>query len=64
MVVGDTCISEEGIAAMVGRDKRYHVCGSAHDFYDTRELIRKHQPDVLLIEPFLLMAFSDAWLVV
>src|SRR5438128_4010975 len=53
VVVGDTCVSEEGMAAIVGRDKRYHVCGSAHGFYDAGELIRKHQPDVLLIEPFL-----------
>jgi DNA-binding NarL/FixJ family response regulator len=53
VVVEDTCVSEEGIAAIVGRDKRYHVCGSAHGFYDAGELIRKHQPDVLLIEPFL-----------
>ena len=53
VVVGDTCISEEGLAAIVGRDKRYHVCGSAHGFYDAGELIRKHQPNVLLIDPFL-----------
>jgi two-component system response regulator NreC len=53
VVVGDTCVSEEGMATIVGRDKRYHVCGGAHGFYDAGELIRKHQPDVLLIEPFL-----------
>jgi DNA-binding NarL/FixJ family response regulator len=53
VVVGDTCVSEEGLAAIVGRDKRYHVCGGAHGFYDAGELIRKHQPNVLLIEPFL-----------
>ena len=53
VVVGDTCVSEEGMASIVGRDKRYHVCGGAHGFYDAGELIRKHQPDVLLIEPFL-----------
>src|SRR5262245_30511379 len=41
------------MAAIVGRDKRYHVCGAAHGFYDAGELIRKHQPDVLLIDPFL-----------
>ena len=49
----DTCVSEEGMAAILGRDKRYHVCGGAHGFYAADELIRKHQPDVLLIEPFL-----------
>ena len=53
MVVGDTCVSAEGLATIVGRDKRYQVCGRAHGFYDAGELIRKHQPDVLLIEPFL-----------
>ncbi len=53
MLVGDTCVSEQGMATIVGRDKRYRVCGGAHGFYDAGELIRKHQPDVLLIEPFL-----------
>jgi DNA-binding NarL/FixJ family response regulator len=41
------------MAAIVGRDRRYHVCGAAHGFFDAEKLIRKHQPDVLLIEPFL-----------
>jgi DNA-binding NarL/FixJ family response regulator len=53
VVVGDTCVSEQGMATIVGRDKKYHVCGGAHGFYDAGELIRKHHPDVLLIEPFL-----------
>jgi two-component system, NarL family, response regulator NreC len=53
VVVGDTCVSEEGIVAILGRDKRYRVCGSAHSFYTASELIRRNQPDVLLIEPFL-----------
>src|SRR5256885_3690247 len=53
VVVGDTCVSEEGMATIIGRDKRYRVCGGAHGFYDAGELIRKHRPDVLLIEPFL-----------
>ena len=53
VVVGDTCVSEQGMATIVGRDKRYRVCGGAHGFYDAGELIRKYQPDVLLIEPFL-----------
>jgi DNA-binding NarL/FixJ family response regulator len=52
-VVGDTCVSEEGMAAIVKRNKRYQFCGGAHGYYDAGELIRKHQPDVLLIEPFL-----------
>jgi two-component system, NarL family, response regulator NreC len=53
VVVGDTCVSEQGIATIIGRDKGYHICGAAHGFFDAGELIRKHQPDILLIEPFL-----------
>jgi two-component system response regulator NreC len=53
VVVGDTCVSEQGMAAIVGRDDRYHICGAAHGFYDAGELIRKLRPDILLIEPFL-----------
>ena len=30
-----------------------HVCGGAHGLHDAGELIRKHRPDVLLIESFL-----------
>ena len=41
VVVGDTCVSEQGMATIVGRDKRYRVCGGAHGFYDAGELIRK-----------------------
>lgn len=53
VVVGDISVSEEGIVAILGRDKRYRLCGSAHSFYDATELIRRHRPDILLIEPFL-----------
>ena len=41
------------MVSIVGRDKRYHVCGRAHGFYDAEELIRQYRPNVLLIEPFL-----------
>jgi DNA-binding NarL/FixJ family response regulator len=41
------------MTAIVGRDKRYQICGSAHGFFDAGDLIRQHHPDILLIEPFL-----------
>src|SRR5205823_8882752 len=53
IVVGDNCVSESGLAAIVGRDKRYQICGSAHGFLEAGQLIRQHRPDILLIEPFL-----------
>lgn len=52
-MVGDTVISERGMAAIVGRDPRYHVCGAAHCFAETNKIIRQERPDLLLIEPFL-----------
>lgn len=53
VVVGDTIVGQEGLATIVGRQKRYDVCGGAHGFYDAVELMQQHRPDVLLIEPFL-----------
>jgi two-component system invasion response regulator UvrY len=53
VVVGDSVVSEVGMAAIVGRDKSYRVCGGAHAFCDAEQLIRRHRPHVLLIEPFL-----------
>jgi DNA-binding NarL/FixJ family response regulator len=52
-VIGDTCVSEAGLTAIVGRDRRYHICGGAHGLLDVDELIRCCRPDILLIEPFL-----------
>ena len=53
VVVGDTSVSEEGMATILRRDKRCRIRGSAHGFFDAGELIRQHRPDILLIEPFL-----------
>jgi DNA-binding NarL/FixJ family response regulator len=52
-VVGETVISEQGMATLVAGDKRYLVCGAAHTVHDANNIIRQHRPDVLLIEPFL-----------
>ena len=62
MVVGDTVVSEEGLAAIVGRDKRYQVCGAAHTFAEANKLVRQHRPDVLLIEPFLENRDAIRWI--
>jgi two-component system response regulator NreC len=53
VVVGDTVVSEQGMAAIVGREAKYRVCGAAHTFREANELIQQQQPDILLIEPFL-----------
>jgi len=53
VVIGDTVVSEQGLAAIVGRDARYHVCAAAHTFREANKVIQQQRPDVVLIEPFL-----------
>jgi DNA-binding NarL/FixJ family response regulator len=53
VVVGDTVVSEQGMATIVGRDTRYRVCGTAHSFRKANEVIQQERPDLLLIDPFL-----------
>ena len=62
VVVGDTIISEQGLVAIIGRDPRYHVCGAAHTFEEANRLVRRHCPDVLLIEPFLENRDAIRWI--
>jgi DNA-binding NarL/FixJ family response regulator len=50
------------MAAIVGRDKRYQVCGAAHTFAAANTLVRQHRPDVLLIEPFLENRDAIRWI--
>jgi DNA-binding NarL/FixJ family response regulator len=49
----DSTVAREGIAAIIHRDLGYKVCGLATDEGTTQKLIEKHQPDLLVIEPFL-----------
>jgi two-component system, NarL family, response regulator NreC len=62
VVVGDTIISERGLVAIIGSDRRYHVCGAAHTFEEANKLVGQHHPDVLLIEPFLETRDAIRWI--
>jgi DNA-binding NarL/FixJ family response regulator len=53
IIADDSTVAREGIAAIIGRDLGYAVCGLATDEKATRELMEKHQPPLLVIEPFL-----------
>jgi DNA-binding NarL/FixJ family response regulator len=41
------------MAAIIHRDLRYTLCGLATDQRTLNELLEKHKPDLLLLEPFL-----------
>ena len=53
LVADDSAVAREGIAAIIRRNSRYTLCGSAVDRHMTIQLMEQHKPDVLLIEPFL-----------
>ena len=52
VVVDDSTVAREGTAAII-RDLPYTLCGLAPDQQTANELLEQHQPDLLLIEPFL-----------
>jgi DNA-binding NarL/FixJ family response regulator len=53
LVADDSTVAREGIAAIIRRDLRYTLCGLAPDQRTLNELLEKHKPDLLLLEPFL-----------
>ena len=53
IIADDSAVAREGLVAIIRRDLGYTVCGVAIDERSTRELAEKHQPDLLVIEPFL-----------
>jgi DNA-binding NarL/FixJ family response regulator len=53
LVADDSTVAREGIAAIIRRDLRYTLCGLATDQRTLNELLEKHKPDLLLLEPFL-----------
>ena len=53
VIADDSAVAREGLVAIIRRDLGYTVCGLATDERATRELTEKHQPDLLVIEPFL-----------
>jgi DNA-binding NarL/FixJ family response regulator len=52
VVADDSTVAREGTAAII-RDLPYTLCGMAPDQRTTNELLERHKPDILLIEPFL-----------
>jgi DNA-binding NarL/FixJ family response regulator len=52
VVADDSTVAREGTAAII-RERPYALCGLACDQQTTNELLEQHQPDLLLIEPFL-----------
>jgi DNA-binding NarL/FixJ family response regulator len=53
VVADDSTVAREGIAVIIDRDLGYTLCGVATDEMATHKLMEKHQPDLLVIEPFL-----------
>jgi DNA-binding NarL/FixJ family response regulator len=52
VIADDSTVAREGIATIILRDLGHSLCGLAKDQQTTSELLEKHQPDLLVIEPF------------
>jgi DNA-binding NarL/FixJ family response regulator len=53
LVADDSTVAREGLAAIINRDLGHKVCGLATSEEAIRQLMEEHQPDLLVIEPFL-----------
>lgn len=53
VIADDSTVAREGLVAIIRRHLGYTVCALATNEGATRELMEKHQPDLLVIEPFL-----------
>jgi DNA-binding NarL/FixJ family response regulator len=53
LVADDSTVAREGIAAIIRRHLRYTLCGFATSQRTLNELLEQHNPDLLLLEPFL-----------
>jgi DNA-binding NarL/FixJ family response regulator len=53
VIADDSTVAREGLFAIMHCHPCYVVCGLAPDERATRELMEKHHPDLLVIEPFL-----------
>jgi DNA-binding NarL/FixJ family response regulator len=53
VIADDSTAAREGIAGIIQRDFGYTLCGLATGQETMRELVEKHQPDLLVLEPFI-----------
>ena len=53
VIADDSTVAREGLVAIIRHELGYTVCGLATDERTAQELAEKHQPDLLVIEPFL-----------
>jgi DNA-binding NarL/FixJ family response regulator len=52
LIIGTTAVSREGIRAIVRRDGRFELTEYEHGQASAVDLLKRHKPDLLLIEPF------------
>jgi DNA-binding NarL/FixJ family response regulator len=53
VIADDSTAAREGLAAIIRQDLGYTVCGLATDARTIGELTEKHDPDLVVVEPFL-----------
>jgi DNA-binding NarL/FixJ family response regulator len=53
VVADESTLAREAIGVIIRGDLRYTLCGLATDQRTLNDLLEKHKPDLLLLEPFL-----------
>jgi DNA-binding NarL/FixJ family response regulator len=52
LIIDPSVICREGIAAIVGRDRRFEICRYTYTGQSESDLLEEHRPDLLLFDPF------------
>jgi DNA-binding NarL/FixJ family response regulator len=52
LIVDSSAVCREGIRAIIERDGRFELCDPAPKSENVADLLKRHNPDLLLIDPF------------
>jgi DNA-binding NarL/FixJ family response regulator len=52
LIVDNSAVCREGIRAIIGRDRRFGLCDPAPHKEGVVDLVKRHNPGLILIEPF------------
>lgn len=52
LIVDANALCREGLRAIIARDDRFELCDDASNGESAADLLKRHRPDLLLIEPF------------
>src|SRR5260370_30413208 len=52
LIVDANALCREGLRAIIARDDRFELCDDASNGESAADLLKRHKPDLLLMDPF------------